>query len=1733
MNDTAPLTLPTTPEELQRLLADPTAAVAEPLRTLLRRCAAVTAFDAALFAAVLGQELPGGAAATDELFAALVSHPFVEALPAAGDAPLRYRLAASLQPQVFAATWLAPAAVTGAPDSVRPELQALSSRLAAYYTGEDELERLHHLLAADAEAGLAEFAAAYQTAEDAFDLPRCHALIRVCDNRSNILSAAGKGLVNARRFRLDARMQWATEYYATALYFEREQTRPLLDGLLSPARHWLLHLFAPGGTGKTMFLRHTIARRCVPAGVPVAYADFDHVLMPELATAQPWRLLVSLAEQLNPQLEGRPLGELLNDYAPFKHPIGARLVTPQRAPLAVAPEEVQRRRDDLVRRLAATLAEARGEEPVLLIFDTLENLRQRRLDLTATLVLLHELHTRWPGLRVILSGRYDLREGDPGVADDQTNTFRTLFQGQQHTERLEAFTAAEARDYLAGQRKITEPALVDAILLRARSEPSDAASRINPFKLSLLADLVIYAPDVTAQTILNYEAADTAYLIERVVDRIEHRLVRFVLRYGVVPRFLTRDYLVAVLQPHLAAVAAGQMVLDDPQTDALHAEVLRRRPFSLQEEAGAGVDVDDLWSELIAFTSQHSWVTPAGSDALRFHPDVVAPMLRLLRRSDQPILQALHQESAAYCERQARSQPSQRARWLSEAVYHRLAADDETVLAYWRSAWEEAAQPESGLPAGLPSTLAAETLALLADPIADPAAAPALAARQTNLRSLVAHALALVQLAGLAPGELRRLLALAEAGDAAATALSAGDLALLRAQLDLREGRSQAARDTARQTIADLGDRVSIGGVVIAKRREATRILVAASTALGEHDQAVAALAAALAAAGDDIPTRARLLGELAALHEQWGDWLAAAETQHQLRALAVARDDPQAAALATSACVRLLAATGQEAAAGELAAATQVWLTERPQDPERDDQWRDLWLAGCMAAERHLAGQMPGAAQEELDRLAANSGVQQWLKNTAQTAEGAAFLRVDLDLRARVAAACLDGETAVRSYEQLAFDSTALDAAARGEALLAAATAALEAGDYGRAGNLLASHRSFSDDPQSVVAREVVEARLRLASGASTPDSPPAPLLAPDAAWPQRVEAARLAVLETAGGAAAWDAFIAALAQVDAPAWRLKVVAACVGANPPSREQAARLRDLLQLPEDAPATPLTRLRQAIAAAVLGDSSAAALQLAAAQHLAAAAQQWGVVHHVYAPLDAAGWPTGALANAPLPPAAAAAGPNRYLAAAIWLEQGMRLSGDLAQVDAGAALIEQSATVLDPQSPWFPRILLGRALVAFTRGDNAEGRRLAESAAAAFASLGDAHSAQQMRDLAASHAGLTAAPDLVSVEIDSGDAGVGGSLVFTIGSGAEPPEPPAAPATIDLVVEAAADRGWRVTLRRGAAILEERQVTAAGQRLGRLALRPGEVIGGEFVDLFAKSWETGAGYLSELAAADALRQALGADPPPDLRWHLPAALAWLPWEFAGFERGWPQAFLTRAGRYVYRTGEAPRYASSLAPDAPVLVVGASETYSRIAQRGYGTNADVDLIRRYQAANLPAYAVSENTLDGLEEMVRRVRPRVVHIAVGLVESGRRIGLNISSDTGMRKMAPAALTASDLRRVFSAGSVAPFLILDPPAPRGLSERVRQICLRNAFAAEVAAGGVCTALLATGLGDARQQEEIARALVAGVAERQTPGAIWRVLQEGAVRAGAADARLEALLPFAGAALFAADMAA
>ncbi len=60
----------------------------------------------------------------------------------------------------------------------------------------------------------------------------------------------------------------------------------------------MLQVYAPGGRGKTMFLRNLIGRYCPSRDIPVARIDFDFLEHLTINAQQPWRILLTIARQL-------------------------------------------------------------------------------------------------------------------------------------------------------------------------------------------------------------------------------------------------------------------------------------------------------------------------------------------------------------------------------------------------------------------------------------------------------------------------------------------------------------------------------------------------------------------------------------------------------------------------------------------------------------------------------------------------------------------------------------------------------------------------------------------------------------------------------------------------------------------------------------------------------------------------------------------------------------------------------------------------------------------------------------------------------------------------------------------------------------------------------------------------------------------------------------------------------------------------------------------------------------------------------------------------------------------------------------------------------------------------------------------------------------------------------------------------------------------------------------------
>lgn len=573
---------------------------------------------------------------------------------------------------------------------------------------------LRHLLSIDPDRARTGWQQEFDAADAAFDLPRCEDLIDVLASSSGaraLQNLTGRvleqRLITQARARLEGRLATADAWYRTTRYFERPALHARVEELLSadtstsgnvgPSR-WLLHLHAPGGSGKTMLLRWLVARRCVPAAIPVATIDFDAFALPP----DTWEIVLRVAESLDRQISGRPLAHVLSRYGdvlrtlalPLESSVDASLAAgaSRRQRLQEARHERQATRRELNERIPREVAEALREylgasatepgegstarvtsvdkEPVdkeptrfVVVIDTLEQaLYTHRTDLPPLLDAMRLLHDAVPTLRVVLAGRYDLRERAPTLA--------AMLAAEGETVQIDPFSREESRRYLALRGLDAGSDLIEPIVARSAG---------NPLKLALYADLVHSAPELTRQDIESRADIDLIYLVERIIARIRPEL-RWIVRYGVVPRRLTLDFVRSVLLPLLGAALRGAVAWDDPDLDLAELPPSLRR-VDLFTRAGVTVDdatVEELWSALREFAASSSWVIPVPGDpnSLEFHSTVLEPMRRLLRRHG--VFAMLHERAAEGALAQADTDPARRRELLAAELHHRLHAESSS-----------------------------------------------------------------------------------------------------------------------------------------------------------------------------------------------------------------------------------------------------------------------------------------------------------------------------------------------------------------------------------------------------------------------------------------------------------------------------------------------------------------------------------------------------------------------------------------------------------------------------------------------------------------------------------------------------------------------------------------------------------------------------------------------------------------------------------------------------------------------------------------------------------------------------------------------------------------------------------------------------------------------------------------------------------------------------------------------
>jgi len=629
-----------------------------PVREALRRCAVPRKFGQAMYEALLR---PPGGPDLD----LLVRLGQLETITDRSD---RYRLQSEVGEAALLDWWLddgrLPALELPVPARLRKLAEAVG---AADELDVSRLDRLSVVLLHDPDRAGQAFQALYAEADDRHDLARCRAILDVLDapDRLPLLSPDLAAQRNEYATYLAARTLWVDDYYRSAHYVSRPDAERALERVLAPDGPRILQLYARGGMGKSMQLRWFAARRVVPDRIPCARVDFDNV-HPLVAARLPWLLLLEAAAQLDRQITGGPFQELLAAHGRYRAllPLTPLLGEAEAAPRHATTDDGE----DVVARFCAIVQELRPTRPVVLVLDTVEEMLRPSVNPAGLVRLLEELVASTPALRVVLAGRYDLRE--PG---------RPTRGMAMASLKLEPLTDAEQDRYLTQIRGISDPDLVDAIRWLSRGLP---------LTLSLYANLVTEAQSITADELHSCDDPGLLSAVTRVVKRVDDQRVRWLLRYGVIPRRLSFDFVRSVMRPYLLAGMSGRSTVDAPEED--------RRPHDTDQPVfrtdvappQGDAELQEVWDGLLAYAADYGWVSVEPDGAVQFRSDLQEPLRYLIQPHE--VFDSLQRDAVAFFEAKAEADPANWATWTREAIFHGLYVDVESSVQAWQEAIEQA-----------------------------------------------------------------------------------------------------------------------------------------------------------------------------------------------------------------------------------------------------------------------------------------------------------------------------------------------------------------------------------------------------------------------------------------------------------------------------------------------------------------------------------------------------------------------------------------------------------------------------------------------------------------------------------------------------------------------------------------------------------------------------------------------------------------------------------------------------------------------------------------------------------------------------------------------------------------------------------------------------------------------------------------------------------------------------------
>ncbi|WP_214319808.1 ATP-binding protein [Nonomuraea sediminis] len=297
--------------------------------------------------------------------------------------------------------------------------------------------------------------------------------------------------------RAEWRLARAAREAEDAHYLRHYQPREEIEAAVNGADSWAVHLLGPGGSGKTMLIRHL--------GLRTARVDFDH-LDPRYPENRPGEMFLALAVDLlgwvGDRLSDRRYTRFLDAVNDLHEELDATTRVEAR---------VGELREEMVRAFATFLRFI--PEDVVLVLDTCEELAklyplgEPAPGIDVTFELLELLHEQLPSLKVLLAGRRWLV---PPASGDAPAGPRLRPRPYLRVIQVGGFSPAEAERYLAA-REVRD---ADVVLARARS-----GDEYNPFDLAAYADWLLAEPDLDARELLS--APGDPYVRQRIIGRIK------------------------------------------------------------------------------------------------------------------------------------------------------------------------------------------------------------------------------------------------------------------------------------------------------------------------------------------------------------------------------------------------------------------------------------------------------------------------------------------------------------------------------------------------------------------------------------------------------------------------------------------------------------------------------------------------------------------------------------------------------------------------------------------------------------------------------------------------------------------------------------------------------------------------------------------------------------------------------------------------------------------------------------------------------------------------------------------------------------------------------------------------------------------------------------------------------------------------------------------------------------